>query len=406
MKKFNPIVFVLFLLFPILTIAQERLRERETQENNDEWPEIKLRHDYLMDESVKSVGKEQRPVNVDEPSYFAADVFSPQDTYIKLDEVRISGGARLRTFGPGTADDRKDLNTEIITAGSLHLFNEFLTIFISGATGPNINSRKERFEEGKSTDIQYHVRNLSTTLAPWDGISGTAGSFAPYYALGTQANLKDKDTYLTGYRLQIDLKELFNKESLGKFIEKITAESTFYGDETQPDVFQRLERLSTEDNNAHGGFVESVEFLNGVRVAIGFENFKNKNYIPVQGNWTIDHVFVKDILLQSRIELDHADQAAYAIHAKVNPLGSLHDRLLIRLGATFSSQDDLYPVSDKYPAGERFDITISYALPYGFSIGGFYSDEFKDIFDGEKIYLEATVNVDPLTFYDEIDKRK
>ncbi|MEK7791250.1 MAG: hypothetical protein AAB309_06465, partial [Deltaproteobacteria bacterium] len=70
-------------------------------------------------------------------------------------------------------------------------------------------------------------------------------------------------------------------------------------------------------------------------------------------------------------------------------------------GFTFVTSDFDYPHDEKYPAGERFDVTITYALPYGFSLEGFYSDEFKHIDDLENIRAEFSVIWDAVRFYDE-----
>ena len=261
MKKSINILFIgMTFIFTYVALAE------------DDLPKKVSLYDYMMDESVKYAGQKTRPVNVDEPSYVAVDVNSSQDSYLQVDELRAAGGGRWQTRGSGNSDDQKELYTELIAGGSVHFLSELISFYLLAATGDSIRTRRQSFLEGaQSDDFEFHVRNLYTTVMPLKGLRATAGSFSPYYALGTQSTLKDQDAYVAGYRVQVDLQELL-QNSLANIVRKITLESSYYGDITKPNVFNRLERLSTEDNNSHGGVVESGEFYGG-SVAVGLEKF-------------------------------------------------------------------------------------------------------------------------------------
>ncbi len=349
---------------------------------------------YYLDEAARYLGLSEKK----EDSILGArfSLFEEDDSSIQIDTLDTKTRARIKTNGEGAKDDQKVIQEMIRLGGSLHLKDDFLAIHLDGATGDKITDRFTQISGGENQQFHFNFRNLYAELQPIEGAKFTVGSFYPYYGLGSQVTLKDADSYLTGYRMQLNVRKLL-ESSFGKFIERVTAESTFFGDKTRENVFHRgVDRL-VGDNNSNSVLVESAEFLDGFKLAVGFERFDHSDFLPLQASWKIGKIFIKDIVAQSMVEVGNDESYAVGVHVRSQPV----TKLIIQAGFTIVTSDFDYPHDEKYPAGERFDVTITYALPYGFSLEGFYSDEFKHIDDLENIRAEFSVIWDAVRFYDE-----
>jgi len=353
-------------------------------------------YDYYLNESADDLGiarsKEwSQKTDKDRIIGTRFSLFDEDDSALQLDILDSKTRFRIRTRGKGAGNDQKEIMEQIRLGASLHLRDDLLTIFIGGATGKKINERYTQISGGhKEQEFDFNIRNLYAELQPIEGARFTVGSFSPYYGLGSQATLK------TGYRMQLDLKKLL-ENSFGKWMERVTAEATFCGDNTEPNVFHRLDRL-WGSNNSNSVLVESAELLDGFKIAVGFEHFQHREYLPLQAAWKIDKIFIKDIVAQSLTELGDEKSYAVGVHARFNPI----TRLTIQAGFTIISDDFDYPNdTGKYPPGKRFDVTITYILPYGFALEGFYGDDFRRLDDLENARADFTVSWDALRFYDE-----
>lgn len=323
-------------------------------------------------------------------------IFEEGDGSLELNRADSTSRARLRTKNDGGKDDDKAVQERIRLDGSLHLFNDMISFSFGTRSGDSASSGYNQISGGKGQEFPLYARTLYTTLSPLEPIRFSVGSFSPYYGIGTEATLKDQDVYVTGYRLEMDLQTLLEKH-IGKVLGKVTAESSYYGDTKTPDVFDRLDRL--ENNNNNSILVESVEFLDGFKVAVGFERFKDQNLVPLQAKWRIDNLIIKNVIAESLLNADNTSYAA-GVHASGEPMTQLQ----VIVGATFISDEFDYPNGDKYPKGERFDITVTYTLPYGFSLEGFYSDEILHTDDGDHVRTEFLINWNAIDFYREMSK--
>jgi len=316
--------------------------------------------------------------------------------HLSLDRLDFNTRGRIKTNGEGARDDQKVMQARLRFGASLHVLDR-LSVHVGGRTGDKTTSGFNQISGGKNQQMHFNIRRFYVNLNPVEGVQFTVGSFGPYTGLGSDRTLIDKDAYLTGYRLQLNLKESLEK-SLGQYIEKVTLESSYFGDETKENVFGRLDRLG--DNNNNMVMLESAEFMGQFKIGVGVQRFNHRDFVPLQGKWRLDTMVIKEIVAQTQLEMGRDRAHATSVHAISEPV----ENLRIRVGATFVSDDFDFPNNDAYPAGERFDLQVIYFLPYGFSVGAFYADGFEDFTDFEDIRAEVAVQWDALRLLDYLNE--
>ena len=131
-------------------------------------------------------------------------------------------------------------------------------------------------------------------------------------------------------------------------------------------------------------------------MGVGFHHFNHQDYLPLQLAYKINKIWIQKVTIENLSSLQDGEHA-FAAHATLQPM----QKVKIILGLSVVSDDLEFPQGDKYPKGNRFDISFSFDLPYGFELGGFFSDEFKDLHDGDQIRAEVTLNWDILKVLDE-----
>jgi hypothetical protein len=305
---------------------------------------------------------------------------------VTLNKAEVVARYNLSTDATGEITKSQDGHKALFDV-TVSFFKDKVKFDFYGSTGAAFKSSGNTFGSGVPGEevLDYHLRRMSMTLSPAQGLDISVGSLGPSYGAGTENSYLDADGYIMGYRAKAKIEN-----------STLVVTGGYLGDLKNPSVFDRTDRMG-DLNYLQLVLTQAIGKL--IVTSLEYNKIDGDDYlrgaVKIQlSQWVklLDSLVVEDMV---KMTGDEANLLAATLKSKFkNILGNILPGRDLEVALTYAymTEDMKLPVGDKVFDGQSVRVKIS--LPNLIQFGkvanlGIFADYVQDIEDLDRINFES-----------------